>query len=215
MLRVLCLCCVTSISRGLNPGRRLYMDWVALNSRSTTRHIMRPLTDAGRLECLAIKRELREAVSSGAFVVDAFASAAAAKSLDAESSARGGVIGGGRIGQGVCREAELDRACFCSPIGEVTGPLRSGSGYHLVLVEERIGLAMHDAGMTRVVAEPLPSGGVRAVLAPPDGSERDDLLDPEALLNLGAAAVLTAAGGKLLAGIASSIDVDQIASSMA
>ena len=43
-------------------------------------------------------------------------------------------------GQGECQSPELDRACFCAPLGEVTGPVQSALGYHLVLVEERFGL---------------------------------------------------------------------------
>ena len=34
------------------PLRQVYYDWVALNARSTTRHIMKPLTTAGREELL-------------------------------------------------------------------------------------------------------------------------------------------------------------------
>ena len=43
--------------------------------------------------------------------------------------------------QGECQLPELDRACFCAPLGEVSGPLRTAQGWHLVLVEERFGLA--------------------------------------------------------------------------
>ena len=45
--------------------RRLYKDWVALNARSTTRHIMRPRTPAGRQECIALKTELAAAQAAG------------------------------------------------------------------------------------------------------------------------------------------------------
>jgi len=72
---------------------RVYKDWVALNARSTTRHIMRPSTAEGRSQCLLLKQEIREQVSSGVFVVDAFAAAAPLNSLDLESSDNGGLIG--------------------------------------------------------------------------------------------------------------------------
>ena len=67
----------TSSARGLSPPpkppplkpplmpRRLYMDWVALNSKATARHIMRPPTTAGRAECLQIKQELSAATAAG------------------------------------------------------------------------------------------------------------------------------------------------------
>ena len=138
--------------------RRLYLDWVALNCKATTRHIMRPPTAAGREECLALKTELVAAQQAGvrsshqtsfvlfcffhemrdsqAFIVDAFGELAAQQSIDEESRGDGGIIGR-RLRQGVCREPELDRACFCSPLGRVTGPVQTTSGYHLVLVEER------------------------------------------------------------------------------
>ena len=73
--------------------RRLYKDWVALNARSTTRHIMRPRTPAGRQECIALKTELAAAQAAGAFVVDAFAAAATDQSADADSAPSGGLLG--------------------------------------------------------------------------------------------------------------------------
>ena len=39
-----------------------------------------------------------------------------------------------------------------APLGEVAGPVRSVEGFHLVLVEERIGLIMHDGGMSRLAS---------------------------------------------------------------
>ena len=53
------------------PLRQLYYDWVALNARSTTRHIMKPLTTAGREELLLLKQQVRAEVTAGSFVVDA------------------------------------------------------------------------------------------------------------------------------------------------
>ena len=193
--------------------RRVYMDWVALNARSTTRHIMLPLSVEGKAECLRLKQSLREQTTSGTFVVEAFAVAAAAHSLDLDSRDDGGIIGR-RLRQGVCREPELDRACFCEPLGQVSGPVRTAVGYHLVLVEERVGLTMHDAGMSRVVPQPTADGGVRSILAPPDPDEASELVSPTALANLALATVATFAGGQMLANFASSLDVQTIANSV-
>ena len=120
-----------------------------------------------------------------------------------------------RIRQGVCPNPDIDRACFTAPLGQVAGPIRSDEGYHVVLVQERIGLEMHDAGMSRVVAEPLPSGdGVRSVLAPPDPNEISEALDPTNLLMLAGSTVVVVLGGELIAQVASSVDIEALANSM-
>ena len=128
---------------------------------------------------------------------------------------RCGLIGR-RLKQGECREPELDKACFCSPIGQVDGPIRTGEGYHLVLVEERLGLERYDEGMTRVVARPNEAGdgGVRSVLAPPDPDEVNELLDPGAILNLILSGLAVTVGGQVIANVASSIDLEKIANSV-
>eukprot|EP00966_Prymnesium_polylepis_P116799 2699124-Prymnesium_polylepis.2 len=82
----------------LQPGtallKTLQRDWAALNMRSTARHLMRPLTPAGRADCLRLKKELREAVTSdGVFVVDVFAALAEEHSVDEETRVRGGLLG--------------------------------------------------------------------------------------------------------------------------
>ena len=106
-------------------------------------------------------------------------------------------------------------ACFCSPLGQVAGPIRSDDGYHLVLVSERSGLEMHDAGMSRVVPEPLPSGeGVRSVLAPPDPAEVSEALDPTNVLMLVGSTVAVVIGGELIAQLASTVDLETLANSI-
>ena len=192
----------------LNPLRQVYYDWVALNSQSTTRHIMRPATAAGKAECLNLKQQLRAEAASGRFVVDVFADAAATHSLDEESRDNGGLIGR-RLRQGVCVSPELDRACFCAPLGQVAGPLKSSYGYHLVLVEERIGLTMHDSGMTRVVAEPRPDGnGVKSVLRPPDpNDDGNELLAPVNLVTLVASVAIIGVLGDITTSLATAVDV--------
>ena len=191
------------------PLRQVYYGWVALNARSTTRHIMKPLTTAGREELLLLKQQVRAEVTAGSFVVDAFAAAATA-SIDEESCRNGGLIGR-RLRQGVCVLPELDRACFVAPLGEVAGPLRSSAGYHLVLVEERLGLAMHDGGMTRVVAEPAAGeagelGAVRSVLKPADpADDGNELLSPVSVVTLVVSLLLVGVLGDVITTVASSI----------
>ena len=191
--------------------RRLYKDWVALNSRSTSRHLMRPPTITGREECLALKLRIREEVARGVFISDAFSDAVKSESIDEESRAQGGLLGE-RIRQGVCREPELDRACFCSPLGRITGPIQSNVGWHLVLVEERIGLEMYDNGMTRVVPKPRETGdGVDSVLAAPDPDDQSELLDAGAIANLVGFILLTNIGSQVLSNWAASINLEEIA----
>ena len=119
-----------------------------------------------------------------------------------------------RLRQGTCTLPELDRACFCSPLGRVTGPLETSLGWHLVLVEERIGLEMHDSGMSRVVRAPLPSGGVDSVLAPPDDDEPNELVAPDVLLNVAGFFALSYVGGQAIGSWATSIDLEKFASAV-
>ena len=44
----------------------------------------------------------------------------------------------------------LDRVCFESPLGVVTGPIETNEGYNLILIRERVG-CKKDGGMTRLV----------------------------------------------------------------
>mmetsp|Transcript_1204 Transcript_1204/g.2307 ORF Transcript_1204/g.2307 Transcript_1204/m.2307 type:complete len:251 (-) Transcript_1204:204-956(-) len=137
---------------GVGILQQIQRDWSALNQRSTTRHLMRPLSDSGRQQCLALKQAARQASSNGAFVVDAFAEACRVHSCDEESARQGGLLGE-LLPQGSVRSSALDQACFTAPLGVVAGPLKSEFGWHLVLVCERTGCCF-DEGMTRVVAEP-------------------------------------------------------------
>ena len=60
---------------------RLYMDWVALNARSTTRHIKLPANAEGRAAALMLKQSLREQASRGARVEHAVGWSAAESRL--------------------------------------------------------------------------------------------------------------------------------------
>lgn len=148
-------------SMAVNPLKVLKRDWMALNARSTARHILRPPGKTGFSECTALKQEIASAVQNGEFVVDAFARVACEHSLDGDTRDAGGLLGE-RMRQGWVRDASLDRACFVSPLGVVAGPIESAFGWHLVLVEERIGCRL-DNGMTRVVPRIVPGAenGVR------------------------------------------------------
>ena len=53
-------------ARALNPLEVVRRAWVALNMRSTCRHIMRPRTPAGAKQCLQLKLALREATQARA-----------------------------------------------------------------------------------------------------------------------------------------------------
>ena len=120
-----------------------------------------------------------------------------------ESRESGGLIGR-RLRQGACRSPELDRACFVCTLGQVSGPVQSAEGFHLVLVEERLGLPMHDSGMTRVVAEPSEDGAVRSVLKPADPSDDgNELLAPENVVMLVASTAMVAVLGDAIATVAS------------
>ena len=147
----------------LTPLQQIKRDFAALRMKSTTRHLMRPLTPRGREETLAIKQKVRNIARNGTFVVDAFADAARRYSVDEDTGGTGGLLGE-LLPQGAVRSKELDRCCFTAPLGSVHGPVETEYGWHLVLVCERIG-CRYDEGMTAVVAVPSDSGqGVQSVL---------------------------------------------------
>jgi hypothetical protein len=167
---------LSSAEGAQNPLRRLRLDWAALNTRVTARHLMRPRTDGGKSECHALKAEVASAVAAGEFVVDAFARVAREHSVDEDTRAVGGLLGE-RFRQGWVKSNVLDRKCFVSTLGDVSGPFESEVGWHLVLAEERFGCRQDD-GMVRVV--PRAVGGtdgertrpfVRSVLIPPGEAE--------------------------------------------
>ena len=174
MSRCLLLCCLAATAHqtfALSMLDRISKDFAALRMRSTARHLMRPLTAEGRLECVELKSRLREEVDSGVFIVDAFALASQSNSTDPETSVQGGLLGE-RLQQGTVRAPELDRACFTAPLGQITGPIETSYGWHLVLVEERIGCRF-DGGMTRVVPvdDGRSKGSVLRPAAPAEAGE--------------------------------------------
>ena len=126
-----------------NPIDRISNDYLALTRKVTAHHILLPKSvDAA----LALKQKIRNRVNDKerpAFVVDAFSAAAKRFSLDKETASRGGLLGH-LVPQGYCRSAKLDEACFVAPIGEITGPIESEYGCHLILVSERINCQKFD-----------------------------------------------------------------------
>ena len=71
-------------------------------------------------------------------------------SRDEETAINGGLLGE-LAPQGYCRARELDQACFEVPLGEVSGPIESDYGYHLLLVTERTNCPKLDGPYNKVV----------------------------------------------------------------
>ncbi|HEX5227487.1 MAG TPA: peptidylprolyl isomerase [Bryobacteraceae bacterium] len=85
------------------------------------------LTDA---EALAKVQDLRKQILAGAD----FATLAKANSEDPGSAVRGGELGTFRHGQMV---APFDQAAFTVPVGQVSEPVKTQFGYHLIKIESR------------------------------------------------------------------------------
>lgn len=85
------------------------------------------LTDA---EALAKAQDLRKQILAGAD----FAALAKANSADPGSAVKGGELGTFRHGQMV---APFDQAAFTIPVGEVSEPVKTQFGYHLIKIESR------------------------------------------------------------------------------
>jgi hypothetical protein len=86
--------------------------------------------DLTEAEALAKAQDLRAKLVAGAD----FAALAKAESDDAGSAAKGGDLGAFKQGQMV---APFDHAAFTAPIGEVTEPVRTNFGYHLIKISAR------------------------------------------------------------------------------
>lgn len=96
-------------------------------SRVPVRDGQKDLTDA---EALAKARELRAKLVAGA----SFEEVAKAESDDVGSGANGGDLGTFAPGQMV---EEFEKAAFEIPVGEVSEPVRTAFGYHLIKIEAR------------------------------------------------------------------------------
>ena len=96
-------------------------------SRVPVREGHKDLTDA---EALAKAKAVRTKIVGGA----KFEDQAKAESDDTGSGENGGDLGTFGAGQMV---PEFDEVVFKAPVGQVTEPIKTAYGYHLILVEER------------------------------------------------------------------------------
>jgi peptidyl-prolyl cis-trans isomerase C len=93
------------------------------------------LTDA---EALAKTLDLKKQLAGGAD----FATLAKAESDDVGTGAKGGELGSFKHGQMV---PPFDQAAFSIPVGEVSEPVKTQFGYHLIKVESRSSKSFDDA----------------------------------------------------------------------
>lgn len=104
-------------------------------SKVPVREGHKDLTDA---EALAKAKEVRAKIIAGA----KFEDQAKIESDDTGSGDNGGDLGTFGAGQMV---PEFDEVVFKAPVGQVTEPIKTVYGYHLILVEERKSKSFEDA----------------------------------------------------------------------
>lgn len=104
----------------------------ALKCSVTARHILLPKSTE---VVLALKQKIRNRVCDKErpiYIEDAFALAAEKYSQDYKTKGKGGLVGT-LIRQGHYPCPKLDQAFYRLPLGEISGPIESSYGYHLVL----------------------------------------------------------------------------------
>jgi parvulin-like peptidyl-prolyl isomerase len=89
-------------------------------------------------EALAKAQDLRAKIVAGAD----FATLAKAESDDTGSAAKGGDLGAFRHGQMV---PAFDQAAFSAPVGEVSEPIRTDFGYHIIKITSRTAKTFDEA----------------------------------------------------------------------
>lgn len=94
--------------------------------------------DLSEQEAFAKAQVLHEKLAAGAD----FAAFAKGESDDVNSAAKGGDLGEFRRGQMV---PSFEEAAFQLPVGQVSKPVRSQYGYHLILVEKKEGKTFEEA----------------------------------------------------------------------
>jgi hypothetical protein len=136
-----------------NPIEIIDRDFKALTRKVTAYHILLPKSDQ---VAISLKQRIRNKVNPAKtsemdplYIVDAFSAAAEQYSRDKETGSNGGLLGT-LVPQGYCRAPELDKACFEVPLGEISGPIESGHGYHLILVTERINCQKIDGEFNKI-----------------------------------------------------------------
>mmetsp|Transcript_9622 Transcript_9622/g.18197 ORF Transcript_9622/g.18197 Transcript_9622/m.18197 type:complete len:227 (-) Transcript_9622:65-745(-) len=135
-----------------NPIEKIRKDYMALNRKATARHILLP-KKVEMETILTLKQKIRNEAAEK-YVVEVFEEAARRLSQDKDTASKGGLLGEDERPTpiGYCaRCPELDRARFQVPLGEVSGPIQSSYGNHLVLVSERTNCPKLDGEKTRLV----------------------------------------------------------------
>jgi parvulin-like peptidyl-prolyl isomerase len=92
-------------------------------------------------EALAKAQEIRAKIVTGVAGAD-FATLAKAESDDTGSASKGGDLGTFRHGQMV---APFDKAAFTLPIGEVSEPVKTDFGYHIIKITSRTSKTFDEA----------------------------------------------------------------------
>jgi peptidyl-prolyl cis-trans isomerase D len=108
---------------GERPGRAVV----------TLTTIPRPVTAADSAATFAKARELREEIVSG---TSTFEAVAERESIDSVSAVQGGLLGRQPKGRFV---PEFDSVAYSIPVGEVSQPVETSFGVHLIKVDERQG----------------------------------------------------------------------------
>lgn len=80
-----------------------------------------------------------------------FAALAKDKSIDAKTAANGGDMGCFEREPGHAARNEFESAAYNAPTGQVTGPVKSDIGYHLILVYDRV--EAHSPSLNEAYAE--------------------------------------------------------------
>jgi len=151
-----------------NPIDRISNDLSALKCSVTARHILLPKSTE---VVLALKQKIRNRVCDKErpiYIEDAFALAAEKYSQDYKTKGKGGLVGT-LIRQGHYPCPKLDQAFYRLPLGEISGPIESSYGYHLVLICERRNCPRIDGEHTRIIRKG--QDGTKAVLVGPKGSK--------------------------------------------
>src|SRR5581483_1944108 len=131
-------------------------------SKVPVREGHKDLTDA---EALAKAKEVRAKILAGA----KFEDEAKEESDDTGSGENGGDLG--TFGQGQMLP-EFDEVVFKAPVGQVTEPVKTVYGYHLILVEERKSKPFEDA-----------RGEIEQKIRPEMGQKAIDALKAKTLIN--------------------------------
>jgi parvulin-like peptidyl-prolyl isomerase len=179
-----------------NPIDIIDRDFKALTRKVTAHHILLPKSDD---VALSLKQKIRNKVNpaknSGKtrmYIVDAFELAAKKFSRDEETAINGGLLGT-LVPQGYCRAPELDKACFEVPLGEISGPIESDYGYHLLLVTERTNCPKLDGDYNKI--ERGGEDGTRTVFVGDQNKEGVDPILKLALQQVGFWIAVSFAGG--------------------